>query len=224
MPPAEGPREKSIAQRTREYIDAHPSVRDCLVHDIVNFSGLARMVMGELGMKNEEAVLAAAIRYGEELKQGNRIHEMEIGEVLKSSRVEVRTKIVSITAKNEWLVLARLEPIFKRMLPRKTLFQVIQGASAITIVTETKMKDEVAGSIGAENILKVRDDLGEVAVRSDESIAETSGVLSYLSRAVAERGINAVEVISCFTDTLFIVEERDIMAAYEILQRATGRD
>jgi hypothetical protein len=34
---------------------------------------------------------------------------------------------------------------------------------------------------------------------------------------VAEEGINAVEMASCHTDTIFLFEEEDAFRAYEIL-------
>jgi len=208
-------REKSIAQITKEYIEGHPSIRDCIRYDIVNFSALSRKIMDEMEIRNEEAVLVACRRYAEERRHP--VREAEIRDVLKNSRIEMRTKISIVTARNDWLVLANLENAVKGLLTKKTILQVIQGANAITIITDEDIADRVAGIIGKENVLKTRRDLAEVVLRSPEKIAETSGVLSFLLSSLSERGVNAVEVVSCYTDSIFIVEEKDMMKAYNIL-------
>lgn len=61
----EEPKEKlSAAELTRKYIDRHPSIKDCITKDLVNYSSLSRLIMKETGVKNEEAVLAALSRPG----------------------------------------------------------------------------------------------------------------------------------------------------------------
>nr|HQA22026.1 ACT domain-containing protein [Methanomassiliicoccaceae archaeon] len=52
-----------------------------------------------------------------------------------------------------------------------------------------------------------------------ERITETSGVYAYLANNLADGGINVVESVSVFTDTIFIVKEDDMMRAYTILSR-----
>ena len=59
----------------------------------------------------------------------------------------------------------------------------------------------------------------EITVRSPEKITDTSGVVSYLSSNLAENSINVAETVSCYTDTIFIVDEKDMIAAYSLLSR-----
>ncbi len=39
---------ESLAERTRIYIDAHPSIKDCVAKGLINYSSLARMIMKDL--------------------------------------------------------------------------------------------------------------------------------------------------------------------------------
>ncbi len=145
--------------------------------------------MKDLGISNEEAVMIACRRYA--VKLGRQDHEKEILRVLMNSRLELKTKIAIITAKNDWTVLHRLEVIFKKFLNEKSIMQVIQGAHAITIIADEKLKNEVVTAIGQENLLKIRLNLVEISVKSPEKITETSGVFAYLANTLAEGGINA---------------------------------
>ena len=213
----EQPQKESIAERTRAYIDAHPSVKDCISKDLINYSSLARQIMKDLGIKNEEAVMIACRRYA--VRLAKRDHEREILRILASSRLEVKTKICIVTAKNDWTVLQRLETVFQKLINEKAIMQIIQGAQAITVIADEKLKNEVINAVGRENILKVRQDLVEITVKSPERIVETSGVFAFLASNLAENNVNVVETVSCFTDSIFIVNEADMIYAYSILTK-----
>jgi hypothetical protein len=223
------PQKESIAEKTRSYIDAHPSIKDCISKDLVNYSSLARQIMKDLDIKNEEAVMIACRRYAQKLSK--RDHEKEILNVLGNSRLEVKTKICSVTAKNDWTVLHKLELVFVKLINEKTIMQVIQGAQAITIIADEKLKNEVVNTVGRENVLRVRPDLVEITIKSPERITDTSGVFAYLADNLSENGVNFEETVSCYTDTIFIVHERDMINAYTILtniiesaERSLGTD
>jgi hypothetical protein len=208
---------ESIAERTRSYIDAHPSVKDCISKDLINYSSLARQIMKDLGIKNEEAVMIACRRYA--VKLAKRDHERDILRILANSRLEVKTKICIVTAKNDWTVLQSLETVFQKLINEKAIMQIIQGAQAITVIADEKLKNEVINAVGRENILKVRQDLVEITVKSPERIVETSGVFAFLASNLAENNVNVVETVSCYTDSIFIVNEADMIYAYSILTK-----
>jgi hypothetical protein len=211
------PQKESVAEKTRGYIDAHPSVKDCMAKDLINYSSLARLIMKDLSIKNEEAVMIACRRYAQKLSKKD--HEGDILAILADSRIEVKTKICIITASNDWTVLQRLERIFAKLINQKALMQVIQGAQAITIIADEKLRNEVVNEVGETNVLKVREDLVEITVKSPQKIGDTSGVFSYLVSNLSEQGVNMVETVSCHTDTIFIIHERDMIQAYSILSK-----
>lgn len=212
-----GLQKESIAERTRAYIDSHPSIKDCIAKDLINFSSLARQIMKDMEIRNEEAVMIACRRYA--IRLGKHDHERDVLKVLGDSRLEVKTKICIVTAKNDWTVLHRLEIVFKRLINEKAIMQVIQSAQALTIIADEKLKGEVVDAVGKENVLKVRQDLVEISVKSPEVIVDTSGVYSHLVSSLAEGGVNIVETASCYTDTIFILNEADMIQAYSILSK-----
>jgi hypothetical protein len=211
----QAPQKESVAEKTRGYIDAHPSVKDCMAKDLINYSSLARLIMKDLEIKNEEAVMIACRRYAQKLSKKD--HEGDILAILADSRLEVKTKICIVTASNDWTVMQRLERTFAKLINQKALMQVIQGAQAITIIADEKLRSEVVNEVGETNVLKVREDLVEITVKSPQKIGETSGVFSYLASNLSEQGVNMVETVSCYTDTIFIVHENDMIQAYSLL-------
>ncbi len=212
---ARTPGSKSAAQLSREYIDSHPSIKDAIKLGLINYSALTRRIMQDLGISNEEAVLVASRRYGENLKWT--VNEAGIKQVLGSSSLEVKNKITIITARNDWEVILSLDSIVKKILDESSIMQVLQGTTSITVIVEDAMKGTLEAAIGKRHIIKSASGLVQVTVKSPAEITGTHGVLAFLSSSLASKGINTVEVMSCYTDTIFIVEEADMMSAFDTL-------
>jgi hypothetical protein len=210
------PKEKlSAAEMTRRYIDRHPSIRDCISKDLVNYSSLSRLIMKELGVKNEEAVLAASRRYAMKLSKTD--FEGAVMSVFEESRLELKTRICIVVAKNEWIVLKNLQEVVKKILGDKSTMQVLQSANAITVISEDKHLPSIVNAIGNDHVVSVKENLAEITVKSPPVIEETPCAFAYLMAMLSEQGINLLEAVSCYTDTIFIVSREDMMAAFDIL-------
>lgn len=210
--------EESIAERTRTYIDSRPSIKDCVAKGLINYSSLARMIMKDLGVNSEEAVMIACRRYANKLNTTGD-HETSILKILKDSRLEMRTKTCIVTAKNDWTVLHKMDNLFKDLWNENSIMQCVQSASAVTIIADSMLKERIVDTVGRFNIIKIRENLVEIAVKSPEKIVDTSGVIAYLITNLSEAGINIEETVSCHTDTIFIVGEHDMINAYTVLSK-----
>lgn len=215
---SKGPTRESLAEKTRVYIDAHPSVKDCVSKGLVNYSSLARAIMKELDLDNEEAVMIACRRYASKMGVSTD-HEISILNILKDSRLEMRTKTCIVTAKNDWSVLHKMDNLFKDLWNEDSIMQIVQSASAVTIIADKMLKERIIDTVGRFNILKIRENLVEITVKSPEKIVETSGVIAYLITNLSDAGINIEETVSCHTDTVFIVGEYDMINAYSVLTK-----
>ena len=209
---------ESLAERTRIYIDAHPSVKDCVAKGLINYSSLARMIMKDLEVGNEEAVMIACRRYSSKLSITTD-HELSILSILKDSRLEMRTKTCIVTAKNDWTVLHKMDNLFKDLWNENSIMQCVQSASAVTIIADRMLRDRIMDTVGRFNIIKVRENLVEIVVKSPEKIVDTPGVIAYLITNLSDAGINIEETVSCHTDTIFIVNEPDMINAYSVLTK-----
>ena len=138
---------ESLAEKTRMYIDAHPSIKDCVAKGLINYSSLARMIMKDIGVDNEEAVMIACRRYASKLSVTTD-HELSILRILKDSRLEMRTKTCIVTAKNDWSVLHKMDNLFKDLWNENSIMQCVQSASAVTIIADTLLKERIIDTVG----------------------------------------------------------------------------
>jgi aspartokinase len=61
-----------------------------------------------------------------------------------------------------------------------------------------------------------------IVVHSPEELEVTPGVVAFLTTLLAEQGVNIVEFISCWTQTIIVIEKKDSLKVYETLSNLVG--
>ena len=61
------------------------------------------------------------------------------------------------------------------------------------------------------------EDCTMIVVHSPEELENTPGVVAFLATLLAEQNVNIIEFISCWTETILVVEKKDSLKAYEVL-------
>jgi aspartokinase len=207
----------TVAKRVRDYVESHPSVSDALKMDVVNYSALARRICRELGIRKEEAVLAACRRFPVDRLKGYK--EDAVKRVLQKSRIESRTKMATVTVSQGVDVLQRLGDLVEELLDENRICRLIQVSRGTVIIVDDESVPRFTKKLREGQMIDVRRNLVELAVTSPESVEETPGLFAYLAGALASRGINIVQAMSCYTDTIFILERDDMTAAMNVLSQ-----
>ena len=208
----------SITKLAENYISGHPSVKDCLKNGLINYSSLSRQIASELNIdlkKNFDAVLIACRRFKRKLKRGE-IHENKILKVLKGSKIEIKNKITAVVLEKD-IFFGNLLNLEKEIKKSREIFRVIEGVSAITIITAEEFLPLISRYFKNKIILENRN-LAEITIKSPEEIETTPGTYAYLCSMFGENNINIVETLSCWTDTIFLVKEEDIGKAMGLLR------
>ncbi len=209
-----------IARRVREYLDAHPPLGDALRAGVANHTALARRIADELDLRRLDAVVAACRRYPR--GRGEAYGEAAVRRVLRKSRIESRSKVAAITVGLGADVLQRLGDVVEELLDENLLCRVIQVSRGTVILVDEDSVPRVIRPLREAQVVRVRKGLVEVAVTSPDSIEETPGLLRLLTGVLATQGINIVEALSCYTDTVFLLDAADLSAAIASLTKAIG--
>ncbi|MGA8604546.1 MAG: hypothetical protein WB788_05730 [Thermoplasmata archaeon] len=212
--------DESVAERVREYLDAHPALGDALRMRIGNYSAIARRVSADLGVPGTDAVLAACRRYPHGRAESAR--EAGVHRVMRKSRIETRTKVAAVTLSQGADVLQRLGDVVEELLDENLLCRVIQVSRGTVVIVDEDSVPRVLRRLRESQLISVRKNLVEVAVTSPESIEETPGLLRHLAGVLASQEINIVEALSCYTDTIFLLQEDDLTAALGALTKTVS--
>jgi hypothetical protein len=216
LPATKGDRRESVADDTRRYIDGHPSIRDCLLYDIVNFTALARRIRTETHLSSQEAIEIACRRYRRQM-QREPGQEEQLRAVLVASHVEIRTHVAVVTVRGDLDSLERIVVGAERLLSKRSgLVQLFQGSGLVTILCEESLLSAILNVIPRTSILHLERRLSVLSVRSPEEVLVTPRVLGYLAEAIGRAGINCVEMMSVHTDTLFVLRADDAIRAFQI--------
>ncbi|MGP8072826.1 MAG: ACT domain-containing protein [Thermoplasmata archaeon] len=210
-------KEISIARRVREYLDGQPVIADAIRLGIGNYSAIARRICGELEIQQTEAVIAACRRYPR--GAGESARAAGVRRVVRKSRIETRTRVATVTVSQGVDVLQRLGDVVEELLDENSLCRLIQVSRGTVIIVGEDSVPRVTKRLREDQVIGVRRNLIEVAVTSPESIEETPGLLTLLTGVLSAQGINIVEALSCYTDTIFLLDRDDLNAALAVLSK-----
>jgi hypothetical protein len=192
---------KSVAQQVRETIQMRPSLMDALKMQIVNYSALARMLQAEIGEGSLEAVKAAIIRVGEEVEAERGLQEERVLSILRESVVRLQDKIAVIISPQEldipYIVTAYLTD------------------SYVYIVDQTRLKAKLP------EFVQVTSNLVALILISPPRVEKTPGFVAFITWLLSSREINIVEFISCSTNTVIVLDSKDALNAFSMLQNYT---
>lgn len=210
--------ETNTAELTNEYINEHPYVKNCLKKGLINYSALARHIAKELNIEkksSQEAILVAARRAHDKLRK-ELAQEKEISTLLSKSEIEIKNKIMAfILDKN--ISFDHIEKLQNQIKKEFGFSYVLEGSDNYTIITQEKFTIFIEKELKSK-IIKLNKNLVLINIKSPKEIETIPGVVSYLTSLFAENGVNIYEFLSCWTDTIFIIDFKDINKAINFLK------
>lgn len=190
---------KSIAQKVREVLMKRPFIINALTQNIVNYSALGRMIQKEIGVKNLEAVKAAIRRERKSIMKQRGFQEKKVLKLLKNTKVNLQDKIAVVISEKEidipYIVTADITK------------------HHVYVVDQTKLEIEEEGDV------TINKDLVALILTSPESLEDVPGVIAFISQLLASQNINIKEFISCYTDTIIVLDHQDALNAFSLLQQ-----
>jgi len=191
----------TIAQNVRSHLQNKPYLLEALEKGIVNLSELSRQIQDELKIENTSAVKAALRRFSEELQKHRQKREEKVLQILKRSSMAVYDrKSVMITTKE---------------INTKSGMKVDLLDKYVYLLDRGDLPQRV-------NALVKHDNCTMIVMHSPEELEATPGVVAFLTALLAKQNVNIIEFISCWTETIIVVEKKDSLKAYEVLSNLVG--
>lgn len=209
----------SINQVVQEILVARPQLLFALSMGVINYSALARALKSEVERRvgttvSEAAVKVALIRFREQVTKS--IGREDVTRVVAESTTTLVDDVGLVTVR----LIDPLELLRSLSGVKARLLQLTQGIRALTIVADTLAIQQLIASLDRSSIEEVYFNQAAVIVESPKSIISTPGVMAYMTLLLAFHGINITQVISTYTDTLFIVNREKAVEAYSLLRSA----
>ena len=191
----------TIAQNVRNHLRNKPYMLEALEKGIVNLSELSRQIQKEIKTDDTSAIKAALRRYSEELQKHKQKREEKVLHLLRRSTIAVYDrKSVIITGKE---------------LNSKSGMKVDLLDKFVYLLDRSDLPERA-------NSLMKHDNCTLIVVHSPEELEATPGVVAFLATILAEQNVNIIEFISCWTETIIVVDRKDSIKTYEILSNMVG--
>ena len=211
----------SVAEATRRVMASHVSLLDALRLGVVNYSSLAEYIKPEVetyvGRKvSLDAVKMALIRFADELSEAYECVEEKVSDILARSVLELKNDLAVAVLRPDAFI--RLLPKLPEFMERARLIQVTQGTDTFTLVLDLNLLEDLKVAVGGRGIIELVEDQSCIILISPREIIETPGVISYITHLIASKGINITQIVSCHTDTMFIVNREDALKTYSTIE------
>src|SRR5208283_1565390 len=191
----------TIAQNVRDHLRNKPYLLEALEKGIVNLSELSRQIQKELKTNDTSAIKAALRRYSEELQKHKQKREEKVLQLLKRSSIAVYDrKAVMITGKE---------------ISSKIGMEVDLLGKFVYLLDRSDLPERISTLVKHDNCTMI-------VVHSPEELEVTPGVAAFLASLLAEQNVNIIEFISCWTETIIVVEKKDSLKTYEVLSNMVG--
>jgi len=206
----------SISKIIQNLIDGDLSLQDALQRDYGNYSAIARMLKPKVEeVLGRRVKLESLITSVKRAKVGYKPLRGRIAKVVAGSVINIRTDVAKVSVEK---TKRNLEKIRKTLVDfPEEFFQVIEGMSAITLVFDQKLFDEIFSIFRERDVLDRRQNLATIIIRSPDEIIGTPGCVLAFYNTVSRRHINIEETMSCSTDTIIVLAMEDVSKAFAAL-------
>ncbi len=213
----------SIAESVRNILDNDPVLMECLEEDVINYTWLSEKIIDKIRILSGkekislDAVKAAIIRYQLEIKKKDRKEHL-VPKVIAKSTIEMQDDIVVITINKH-----AIEKIIKELLEighNARFFNLTQGKKTYTIVISEEDVANILDKIDKKEIRDLVKNQSAILMLSPYDIMTTPGVINQVTRLLYRQGINITQIISCYTDTILLINKNDSIKAYKALRDA----
>jgi len=203
----------TIADETEKYIQQRASIKYCLKRGLINYSALARLISKDMKIKSKEAILIAARRFQDKIK--NAKGGENILRLFENSNIEIKNNVVVFTIEKNIYPDALIDTE-KRIKRERGMFFAIEGTKSLTIIVQKQNKNLIKKKF-RNFLLEKKEDLSLITI-TVQGIGDTPGAVFYLTSLFFEHSINIEEFMSCYDDTLIVIKSDDLGRVMEFLR------
>lgn len=197
-------------------IDNDLSLQDALSRKYGNYTAIARLIKPkvekDLGRKvNFDSLVTSVKRTKPRFQAG----EGGIESVIGRSVVNVRTDVAKLNLDKSKKALESVRNLLATY--QEEFLQVSESYSAITMIFDQKLLEEIHKKFNDDDVLDEQSDLAAIIVHSPKEIVRTPGVVLTFYTKIAENHINIEDTVSCFTDTIVVIRMDDVARTFSSL-------
>jgi len=207
----------SIKKCIEEVVYNNLFLEDALYNDYLNLSSFALYILPRVEQMSKKNVTIWSIkialsRIAKEKQKTIKFYN------IKNDNIFVKKNISAVTLNNtnyNTLLIREIQSL--DLWSNKDYFWIIRWVSETDIIYSQNLKSWIENIINSWDIKLKISNLWAIWIHLDEKFLNTPWLLYSLSKKLTFHNINIINVISTYTEIVFIVDQKDIKKAFEVL-------
>ncbi|WP_337860857.1 hypothetical protein [Ferroplasma sp.] len=200
----------NTAEIVRKYINENPDIKDYLNNGIINISALAREIMVDAGIDDIDAAMAAIKRYRDDKLPSSS------SQILDKSNLEMASNISLIVIKKSYDSLKIITGIIGN-LKKLNSVHLVETTNSFSLVGDNSTIEGFANFFADDQIIQYKKNLGQLTIISPEEIEKTKGYVNFITMLLYRAGLNILDMISFYSDTVILLDEKDLTKAFKVI-------
>ena len=216
----------SVSRAVRDEVGSDLSIQDAIARDYVNLSALARMLVPKVAARTgkrardvSEVGIATALK---RLQGSYSVSSPRVSRVIARSAVNVRTHVSRLCVEKTKRSMQTVSNLLSTY--PGDFIQVSESLSSITLIIDQRLHGRVKRSLAGAEVLEEGEGGAAITVHSPEEIITTPGCISSFYNQLSRRRVNVEDTVSCYTDTIMVVDMKDASRAFEALTELIGEE
>lgn len=212
----------TIAHLVEKEIREQPFLQEAIRKRLVNYGAIAEQMMPKIEQELNKkiklgAVMMAIRRLADKLEQTfvNPILTKEF----QKSELAMKSNIMTISVLKSTTIFNVLKQLYEIVdFDKGDFLTITQGSHEVMLLLSQKYKDNFLKELKKEKIVGKEENAVAISLKYSDVFIHTPGFVFAMTRELAWRNINIIELASTMTEMIFIVSKEDSILAYRTLQ------
>jgi len=209
----------TISQITKRILQEKPFIHEALEKDLINIMALSELIQPEiekeLGKVKTSAISMAIRRYVEQ----NSINFKRF-KISKRLEISVKSNLFEISLNKSDKIFQKLVKLYGIVnFELGDTLNIIQGNHQILIVSNEKYEDKFLKILKGKKIRCIVKDIASISLSIPREMVDIPGYYYVITKTMAMNNITIIDMVNTETEATFILHDKDISRAYDILKR-----
>jgi hypothetical protein len=208
----------TVSHLTKKAIQNKPYVHECLEKGLINISVLSELIQPEiekeLGKVKISAISMAIRRFLEK-------NQLSYKKIIKLHNPEllIKSNLFEISVNKSHDLYKKLINLFDIVdFDSGNTLNIIHGNNEVLIVSNGMYKENFLKILKGERIKLIKENLSSISVKIPKENIEVPGFYYSITRLLTLNNINILDIVNTETEATFILYDKDISRAYDLLK------
>lgn len=206
----------NIREFVWKVIDTDIAIKKDISRGILNIRAVANYIINTYKIDASiDSVISAIRRYN---IMPVKKQETDVYSLLRKAEIRSITKMASFSLKKNEDTTLTLGKILPRIdFEGGEVLRVLEGSKLFKIIFDKKSYNKMQDSFKKSDIIDSNKNIGMIEMIYPKELEKTPGVFSAVSTELGENNISIIDALICANEHIIVVDEKDILKAFEVL-------